>query len=378
MKNAELFLRTCSVIIIAIIIALAALWLRNLPENHDQSRVEAVATYYNAIIDFYQQQGRFPEAAPDVVDESRFGHWDVSLGGVFIPELVSKGFLESTLVDPFNNEDFHFRYRAYEEGQFGSEKPFFVIGVTQFETDRYRKAYKSGFSLSGKDWGEEFAWVKGWGAPFVRDGPADEITVRFGNSGNLLTTKQGEGFSNGWVTCVWGNEPNEMVEVGIIDGKGGSISVPAGFERVDIQGRGSLEGSYYKSPIISLWKPFSKEVTLSLDPVSSPRIDLAGWDGEGEIKICMIPKEVFFPVQWARSSLIFTGEDRELGQPLNMLHDFYPGMHKVEIYQVHKEPKAVVHRMHKEYKAVVARVLLGEGEVYLDSGEVVVGDLPFP
>ncbi len=139
-----------------------SLFSSRLEKTRDIRRLTDIRGIQAAIEQFYADTGSFPPA------DSSPGHanWDVSHDGAFIPELKRRGYLIDALVDPINDQVFHYRYQVYPAGTHGCQghTPFYVLGVREFENESYATENSGFFQCSGRDWGLAFDYVTGGGA----------------------------------------------------------------------------------------------------------------------------------------------------------------------------------------------------------------------
>ncbi len=133
-----------------------------LAATRDARRLADVEAVRDAIERYYRDKGVYP--APKA--NAAAGGWDVSDDGDFIPELVERGYLSAVPKDPVNDDTYHYRYFVYAKGQYGcfGATSFFVLGIRNFETADFAARNKGSFKCSGRDWGNEFAYVTGGGA----------------------------------------------------------------------------------------------------------------------------------------------------------------------------------------------------------------------
>lgn len=128
----------------------------------DARRLTDAQTVRKAIEQYYEDTGAYPVANQN----GSFGGWDVSHDGNFISVLVDEGYLAETVVDPVNDNTFHFRYYVYNQGSYGCVGPdrFYVLGIRNFENAAFAQKNGGTFLCSGRDWGTQFDWVTGGGA----------------------------------------------------------------------------------------------------------------------------------------------------------------------------------------------------------------------
>lgn len=134
--------------------------------RRDAQRLKDVLALRQAIERFHRLHGRYPQPQAN----SRYGGWDVSCDGEFIPELVGSGLLDEVPLDPLDGERFHYRYFVYPPGDYGcrGSRPFFVLGVREFENADFAARNRGFFRCGARDWGDEFAFVTGGGAGLER------------------------------------------------------------------------------------------------------------------------------------------------------------------------------------------------------------------
>lgn len=132
--------------------------------TRDARRLTDIKVLRDAIDQFYLDRGTYPQAN----ENSIFGNWDVSHDGNFIRSLRNSGYLEEELADPLNDTLHHYRYLVYEPGSHGCKGagPFYVLGLTNFETAEFAAKHKGFFRCANRNWGDDFAYVTGGGAAF--------------------------------------------------------------------------------------------------------------------------------------------------------------------------------------------------------------------
>jgi prepilin-type N-terminal cleavage/methylation domain-containing protein len=120
----------------------------------------------SAIEQYRADRGHYPAARPN----ADFGGWDVSHDGGFLEALLEAGYLQAPPHDPIDDATFHYRYYLYDPGAFGcaGSEPYFVLGVRNFETNRYAAKHRGYFACPERDFGSEFAYVTGGGPGLER------------------------------------------------------------------------------------------------------------------------------------------------------------------------------------------------------------------
>ncbi|HED65455.1 MAG TPA: prepilin-type N-terminal cleavage/methylation domain-containing protein [Planctomycetes bacterium] len=157
------------IIVIGILAVLSGLLapkvLAHLSKSHDVRRIADIRAIQKALASYYTDHGSYPAGKKSTI----FRQWDVSFDGGFIPELVNEGYLSEVPVDPGNDFLCHYRYAVFPAGTGGCKgtTPFYVLGVTKFESPGFGEEHKGFFKCSGRDWGREFAYVVGDGATFL-------------------------------------------------------------------------------------------------------------------------------------------------------------------------------------------------------------------
>ncbi|MFT5288318.1 MAG: prepilin-type N-terminal cleavage/methylation domain-containing protein [Planctomycetota bacterium] len=137
-----------------------------LRSSRDSQRLTDARTLRVAIEQYNLDKGCYPPADTS----AEHGNWDVSHDGGFIQELVDEGYIDEGLVDPVNNETYHYRYFVYAGGSYGCEGDgaFFVLGIRNFEVIGFDSRNRSFFRCSRRDWSDEFAFVTGGGASWTQ------------------------------------------------------------------------------------------------------------------------------------------------------------------------------------------------------------------
>ena len=135
---------------------------QRLAVSRDARRLHDIQVVRDAVEQYRLDKGRYPAA------RQAAGGWDVSSDGDFIPDLVSEGYLTEAVRDPIDDDTYQYRYHVYPRGRFGCVGPdeFYVLGVRTFETAAFAAENTGQFECSGRDWGQEFAYVTGGGASF--------------------------------------------------------------------------------------------------------------------------------------------------------------------------------------------------------------------
>ena len=142
--------------------AITPMMQKQLLKARDARRITDIQAVCEAIDNYYADTGTWPAANAN----PSFGGWDVSHDGNFIGELRAEGYLLEDVRDPTNDATFHYRYYVYNQGSFNcqGETSFYVIGIRNFETEDYENKNVGYFQCSGRNWGDEFAYVTGGGA----------------------------------------------------------------------------------------------------------------------------------------------------------------------------------------------------------------------
>lgn len=107
---------------------------------------------------YYDKYGKYPDSTDD------WDGWDLSIGYgggniEFIKIFKEEGFIDKEIKDPVNNDIYYYRYKKFNAGDYGCQRPFYILQATNFE-------------LSNKDNGRgecpELNWVEsarnGWTA----------------------------------------------------------------------------------------------------------------------------------------------------------------------------------------------------------------------
>ena len=154
------------VVVIAILAILAGVLVPRV-SNHmaaarDARRLIDVKTVREAVERYYLDTGAYPAANTN----SSYGGWDVSHDGNFIRVLRDEGYLDDEAFDPVNDATYHYRYYVYNKGSYGcvSGGKFYVLGIRAFESPDFAAKNEGYFECTGRNWGNEFAYVIGGGA----------------------------------------------------------------------------------------------------------------------------------------------------------------------------------------------------------------------
>ena len=128
----------------------------------DARRLAAIETVRQAVDRYYRDHGEYP--APH--QNASYGGWDVSHDGDFVRVLRDEGYLEEELMDPVNDETYHYRYYVYDQGSYGCSGTtrFYVLGIRNFESAGFAAQNTGSFQCASRNWGSEFAYVTGGGA----------------------------------------------------------------------------------------------------------------------------------------------------------------------------------------------------------------------
>lgn len=125
----------------------------------DARRLADIQRVRAAIEQYRMDKGHYPAPNPNPA----FGGWDVSIDGGFIDALTEEGYLDATPEDPLNTPTYHYRYFVYERGTYAcpGTDSFYVLGIRNFESADFANEHRGFFRCSGRNWGEEFAFVTG-------------------------------------------------------------------------------------------------------------------------------------------------------------------------------------------------------------------------
>jgi general secretion pathway protein G len=133
--------------------------------SRDAQRLADVRALKNAIDKYHADKGVYPPAK----QSAAHGGWDVSQDGDFIPTLLAEGYLQAIPHDPINDDTYQYRYYLYDQGAGGcaSSSKFYVLGIRAFETADSALKNTGWFQCATRNWGSEFAYVTGGGAPLT-------------------------------------------------------------------------------------------------------------------------------------------------------------------------------------------------------------------
>jgi len=154
------------IVVIAILAVLAGIVApkvqTHIMRSRDARRLADVHQIQTAITAYYSDRGNYP---PPVKNGNK-GGWDTSADGTFIDDLVTFGYLNEVPKDPINDSKYQYRYFVYSKGAYGCKgnTPFYVLGVTKFETSGFAAEHPGFFKCSGRDWSTTFDYVVGEGA----------------------------------------------------------------------------------------------------------------------------------------------------------------------------------------------------------------------
>ncbi len=135
--------------------------------SRDAQRIANIGQISKALDLYYDKYSHWPDPSSDACSEG----WDEGFceedgGDGFIQALENEGFVSKTPSDPSFSGAQALKYYVYEEGSEGCDSnkgKFYILGVTDLETDtRPTTKYSgSGFSCPNRDWQEEFDYVIG-------------------------------------------------------------------------------------------------------------------------------------------------------------------------------------------------------------------------
>lgn len=158
------------IVVISILAVLAGVVVpkvqSHVQKSRDARRLADIRAIQEAITSYYTDRGSYP---PPIKNGS-YGGWDVSSDGNFIDELVKTGYLSEVPTDPINDATYHYRYYVYNKGSYGCKgtTPFYVLGITKFESTGFAAEHQGFFRCSGRNWGKEFDYVVGEGATWKK------------------------------------------------------------------------------------------------------------------------------------------------------------------------------------------------------------------
>jgi prepilin-type N-terminal cleavage/methylation domain-containing protein len=154
------------VVVIAIIALLAAIVLSSFDvvqfKAHDARRISDIESVQKSLELYYIAHSRYPDANANGCG------WDVGN--------ATRPFMQGTGIEPdFGGgvppvDIFKFdacsgyRYYRYPAGSYGcpaSRGAFYVLGVTDMQSEPWPYPGSPGFSCPGRDWQNEFDWVAG-------------------------------------------------------------------------------------------------------------------------------------------------------------------------------------------------------------------------
>ena len=136
-------------------------------KGRDAQRIANISQISKALDLYYDKYSHWPDPSSDECSEGwDEGFCDEDGGDDFIQALKSEGLMSQTPGDPLFSGAQAFKYYVYEEGSEGcdsSKGKFYVLGITDLETDaRPTTKYSgSGFSCPNRDWQDEFDYVIG-------------------------------------------------------------------------------------------------------------------------------------------------------------------------------------------------------------------------
>lgn len=86
----------------------------------------------NALDLYHEQYGSYPDSIND------WQGWDLSFKYKgrqlnFLRMLKEGNFIDRTVVDPLNNDIYHYRYQKYQTGDYGCVNSFYILQAVNFE-----------------------------------------------------------------------------------------------------------------------------------------------------------------------------------------------------------------------------------------------------
>jgi hypothetical protein len=98
--------------------------------NDTKRRVD-IKEIEKALDFYYDKYGVYPDSFDD------WAGWDLSFeyngNKGFLEILKKEGMLNDSILDPINNADNHYRYAKYEAGDYGCEKSYYILQITNFQ-----------------------------------------------------------------------------------------------------------------------------------------------------------------------------------------------------------------------------------------------------
>ncbi|NCU28612.1 MAG: type II secretion system protein [Candidatus Moranbacteria bacterium] len=162
MKKQKGFTLIELLVVIAIIGVLSSVVIGTLSgvkdKTRDAKRLMDIKQIQNALDLYYSDYGRYPYSNSD---SPSCGGWDTTGDGIFLGELITRGYLSNNFNDPkyssYCSGYYYYRYGV----SYGSPAPFYVIGIKDMETSVGVYFKSPGWSLPGRNWQVEFEWVTG-------------------------------------------------------------------------------------------------------------------------------------------------------------------------------------------------------------------------
>lgn len=98
----------------------------------DIKRLADIKILTQALNLYYDKYGKYPDSGND------WDGWDLSIGrngknAEFINMLKEEGFIDKEAKDPVNNNAYHYSYQKFNIGDYGCERPFYILQVSGFE-----------------------------------------------------------------------------------------------------------------------------------------------------------------------------------------------------------------------------------------------------
>ncbi|MCR4263419.1 MAG: type II secretion system GspH family protein [Candidatus Roizmanbacteria bacterium] len=158
-----------SVSIIALISSTTVAGFANvLRRARDVKRLADMEAIQTALEGYKADHGEYP---PN--DDNDCAGWDTTSDGLFIPRLVSEGYLDNSFQDPLNStgacaghgsEGFNYFYYRYPPGLYNCSNNFnnyYVLGIGDLETTGRPSPVSPGWACSGRDWEATLEWATG-------------------------------------------------------------------------------------------------------------------------------------------------------------------------------------------------------------------------
>lgn len=138
------YFNTKRIIVVVIILCLTAIFFVGFgtmrSKVRDIKRRADVKILIKALDLYHDNYGHYPSSIDD------WWGWDMTYeykGGElnFLSILKNEGLMDRMVSDPLNNDTFHYRYQKFNKGDYGCDKSFYILQITNFELSTENNGY---------------------------------------------------------------------------------------------------------------------------------------------------------------------------------------------------------------------------------------------